>query len=874
MDKDRILAIEDDEGVCRLLRHSLAREDFDLQIVNNGKEGLAVTREIAPSLILLDLGLPDIDGLEVCRRLKSEPETRHLPIVILTGKGEETDVVRGLEMGADDYIVKPFRPRILNARIRAVLRRQMDTKAAQIVNDDLTIGRLTTFPQQESITLVDEVIDLNPAEFRFIHALMHILLSPDDDTPANPSIGQEGMVLYAENRLDHLLPILKELYAASPSQHPLLCKFTGLALLHLDPKQAEKLLYQAATLFAQVNNPVAELPVLAHLVLYHMFLDGDIEKATALFKQTEQLEIRHFDQLCVISRIIVGQAQAIGHAFLLNDFDRAYEYLSVAEALAEDRGLEHFLTINLLVRAYEAHIAVDITELTRIIDEILLLLNHPQISATNKALLKIPQLLYIALTGSFAYFSSVEQTLQNEFDAHLPPTSLPSCFLTLLRAQIAQAKEEHNKVLTLQTLATDNILFQPIITGMLAMSAAQADKPKMAVDAITANLNCDQQLSFVHLQGRLLCSRALLALDQTTEAARMLESIQIQVETSGWRLIEIQTLALSLLFYRDRPMTPERLSSLQRLLHEMQATGIKHLRCLTPNDLRFLLYTAVNQNIDRTFATELCRELFKVSFDQNSQPFPLLQFKTLGGLQLSCADVNILNSDSFSRSQRECLALLIAAPKNRVDQEEMQLAFWPESHPDKARANLDTMLSRLRKTIQVRIKPLPAKNYLKLQKGIVSLDHCLFDIDELLFEFERGRNLLRKRELWRADIMLSHALSLWHGDFIPGACVTNQTIKLADQARQACIETTLAWAEALNDLGQTTRAIGILSKVLSLDRCHEELIAALYRSFMRGKNLTRAGQLLRQYEEAMQREDYAPAEIGRLLTQIRSRIAK
>lgn len=874
MDKDRILAIEDDAGVCRLLRHSLAREDFDLQIVHTGEEGLNATSQTPPSLVLLDLGLPDIDGLEVCRRLKSEPETRHLPIVILTGKGEEADVVSGLEMGADDYITKPFRPRILNARIRAVLRRKTNASNSQIANDDLTIGRLSIFPQNESVSMGDEELELNPAEFRFIHALMRILLSPDELAPENPSTGQEGMTLYAENRLEHLLPILRELQVACPHQHPLLFKFLGLALLLIEPEQAESFLYRSAELFAQNKNSVAELSVLSHLILYHVFLDGNMEKAIELFHKSEQLENPYFDQLCVISRITVAQSQAVGHALLLNNFSRAYEYLSVAEALAEDRGMEHYLTINLLVRAYESYISADTAKLAQAINEALLLLNHPQISTTNKAILKMPQLLYISLTGAFVYFRTIEQFLQSEFDEQLPSTSLPSYLLRLLQAQIAQANAEHEKITGLQSSATDNVLHQPIILGILAMSAALSGEQDRAIDAITATLNRKHRVIFVDLQGQLYCVRALLALGQTAEAAKLLEQVEIQAESTGWTLIEIQALALSLLFYQDRPMTRERLSSLQRLLHEIKVTGIRHLRCLTREDLRALLYTAVNQNIDRPFSIALCRELFKVGFDHDWQPFPLLQFRTLGSLQLSCEDKSLLGSDGFSRSQRACLALLIAAPKNRVDQEEMQLSFWPESHPDKARANLDTMLSRLRKTMQTHIKPLAAKNYLKLQKGIVSLDHCLFDIDELLLALENGKTLLRNRELWQADMAMSQALRLWKGDFIPGACVSNQTIKLADQARQKFIETNLNWAETLIDLGQTSRAITVLNNVLSLDRCNEELISALYRSYMRSNNSTKAGLLLRQYEESMKREDYAPTEIGRLLTQIRSRIAK
>ncbi|NIQ94619.1 MAG: response regulator transcription factor, partial [Desulfuromonadales bacterium] len=132
MNKDRVLAIEDDEGVCRLLRHSLAREDYDVRIAYNGEDGLVEAIDDPPDLFLLDLDLPGMDGLAVCQELKKNPATRTLPIIILTGKGEESDVVQGLEMGADDYIVKPFSPKILNARLQAVLRRRtlVDTTTA------------------------------------------------------------------------------------------------------------------------------------------------------------------------------------------------------------------------------------------------------------------------------------------------------------------------------------------------------------------------------------------------------------------------------------------------------------------------------------------------------------------------------------------------------------------------------------------------------------------------------------------------------------------------------------------------------------------------------------------------------------------------
>lgn len=873
MNRDRILAIEDDAGVCRLLRHTLAREDFNLQIVTTGKGGLDLAREFHPVLILLDLGLPDINGLEVCRRLKSDPETRNLPVIILTGNDKESDIVTGLEIGADDYIIKPVSPRILTARIRTVLRRRMETPATPETSRDLKIGEFTISAQHEIVTLSDIKIELNSAEFNFIHALTQILSTPEINTPLNFSIGQEGMALYAENRIENLLPILKELLSA-PQQHPLLYKFTGLALLNTDTTQAGTLLARAAALFEQAENRVAELSVLVHLIQLHLLIDINIEKATELFQRAEQLENPHFEQLSVFSRISAAQALALGYAILCNNFSRAYDYLAIAETLAEDRGLENFQVVNLLIQTYKAYIEADTEKLARTIDETLRLLNHPLINATNRALLKMAQLSYLSLTGDYSYFRSVEKSLREEFGTLFLPSSFPSALLTLLQAQSAQIEGAHDVVLSLKSEETFNSLRKPVLGGMVALSEALTNQPEVAMQSIATYLESDQKIPFFDVQGRLYCIRALLELDQIAEAARMLEQVQFCLQSTNWRAIEIQALALSLLFHRDRPMSADSLDSLQTLLGEMKTTGIRHLLCLSRKDLHYLLCSAVDHDIERLFAAELCRQLLKLSWDRDWKPVPLLEFNTLGGVHLFCEDAQLLSADDFSRSQRDCLAVLIASPKNRVEQEEMQLAFWPDSSPDKARANLDTMLSRLRKTLQAEIKPLVAKKYLKLQKGVITLAHCSFDINTLRFELDRGRRFLSNRNFWRADVAITRGLSLWEGDFIPGSCCTNQTTEVAEQIHQICIKMTLLWGETLTNLGQTTRSIELLDKALSIDRCNEELVAALHRNYMRSNNLAKAGLLLRQYEESLQVEGDSPSEIGRLLTRLRTLIAK
>ena len=165
-----ILLIEDEQDLVELLKYNLAREGYDVEAATTGEDGLKAVRSQTPDLILLDLMLPSMDGLEVCRTLKNREHTASVPIIMLTAKGEESDVVRGLEMGADDYVPKPFSPRVLLARIRAVLRRQqVATDGAEqrtIQSNGVTIDL-----DRHEVYCHGERKDLTATEFRLLSSL-------------------------------------------------------------------------------------------------------------------------------------------------------------------------------------------------------------------------------------------------------------------------------------------------------------------------------------------------------------------------------------------------------------------------------------------------------------------------------------------------------------------------------------------------------------------------------------------------------------------------------------------------------------------------------------------------------------------------------
>lgn len=169
MPKESILVVEDEQDIQELVRYNLAKEGYRVSVVGSGEEACKAARSSLPGLIVLDLMLPGLDGLEVCRLLKADEKTRHIPIVMLTAKGEEADVVAGLELGADDYITKPFSPRVLVARIRAVLRRG----ARETGREDapLRIRDLVIHPGRHEVLLKGKPIPLTFTEFGLLHVL-------------------------------------------------------------------------------------------------------------------------------------------------------------------------------------------------------------------------------------------------------------------------------------------------------------------------------------------------------------------------------------------------------------------------------------------------------------------------------------------------------------------------------------------------------------------------------------------------------------------------------------------------------------------------------------------------------------------------------
>ncbi len=168
--REKVVVIEDEADILEVIEYNLAREGYKVVGARDGEDGLELVRKEAPEVVLLDLMLPGLDGIEVCRKLKSDAVTRPIPIIMVSAKGEESDVVLGLGIGADDYVTKPFSPKELIARVKAVLRRS-PLKEEQSTKDRIIRDGVVIDAGRHEVRVNSQQMSFTATEFRLLHFL-------------------------------------------------------------------------------------------------------------------------------------------------------------------------------------------------------------------------------------------------------------------------------------------------------------------------------------------------------------------------------------------------------------------------------------------------------------------------------------------------------------------------------------------------------------------------------------------------------------------------------------------------------------------------------------------------------------------------------
>lgn len=246
----------------------------------------------------------------------------------------------------------------------------------------------------------------------------------------------------------------------------------------------------------------------------------------------------------------------------------------------------------------------------------------------------------------------------------------------------------------------------------------------------------------------------------------------------------------------------------------------------------------------------------------------VLKVKTLGKCELKVADRSLSWAEEFSPAQRQLMSMLISAPEGKISQEEIQASLWPESPAKKARSSFDSLMSRVRRTLDETLKPFDSRRYLMVKRGYVCLENVKIDAHEFRRLVRKGLQQVSAREYWPAEITFSSAFSLWQGTFVPGDFGSDAAIVAQDELEQLFLESSMVFARILSENNRYQQAAKLLRDALRYDPTNDSVIRLLYQLFLAQGSPGKAAQVLKQYRQALARENFTEREIEQILGDI------
>ncbi|NOR50165.1 MAG: response regulator [Desulfuromonadales bacterium] len=242
-----------------------------------------------------------------------------------------------------------------------------------------------------------------------------------------------------------------------------------------------------------------------------------------------------------------------------------------------------------------------------------------------------------------------------------------------------------------------------------------------------------------------------------------------------------------------------------------------------------------------------------------------LSIKTLGQCELTLAGHRLSWAEEFSPSQRQLMAILVGAPAGKISQEEVQVALWPDSSTSRARSSFDSLLSRVRRTMDDCLKPFDSKRYLVVKRGYLCLENCRIDAHEFKRLIRKAGQQVAAQEFWPAEITFSSAFSLWQGAFVPGNFGCDLTMNFQDELERIYLDASQTFARLLAESGRFQQAVKVMRDALRYDPANDEVVRLLYRLSLAQEHPRQASQILKQYAEVLTREKFSEREISEAL---------
>lgn len=636
-------------------------------------------------------------------------------------------------------------------------------------------------------------------------------------------------------------------------------------------------LERAKCLFEESGQRKGTLLAIAQIIWLHMASTGMFHEGRKLVASADQLFEAIRPELSVDECVMV--CRNIGAGALLFDFDIEIsgKYLSRGEMLARDHRLSGHLNFILIFQAYILLFTGKTREGAERFEEIYPHFYSKQIGVIGKlGILTLEMNLLESLREVEVYHIRKRRipehlTRQQMFSFILGPyLILWGLDLDVVTGNLGRAVQvlEDKR----QEIGALNPQYQSQILRNLAFLFSLNGERDMALALLKrANaLRCQVGGRYFVAYHRIfagatyaqcgLADRARVELDEAIASFRamgntfMLASAFMHRAWLSWQV--------------EREPSAALLQDLAEAINLSLINDVQSFRTVPPGIVEPLLSLAVRQGIHPQQTRTLIHTLLRKGVTAQGKLVPLLELKFLGGVLIRYGGQVVCRSEDLSYLQRELLALLVAMPGQQISQEQVQGLLWPESSGEKARGNLDTLLSRLRASLATGVPKQHIKHYLSLQRGLLSLRHCAIDILDFQREARQGLAHLAARRVWKAENCFLKAMAVWQGPFAPEIFGVSEQVLFCRSEQLFHYSTmTRCWGDALHRMGRTGEAIDLLRAALSFLPTDDRMVRQLYH-LLHEVSFQQAAKLLTEYREALRREEYSAMEVDAIIVQV------
>lgn len=993
----RLLLVDDNPVNLQLLSEVIAMHLPACRAVlaNGGDEALELARKQEFDGAFVDMQMPGMDGIELCRKLKSDAQTAGIPVVLITAHQSTAELrAEGLDAGAYDFISQPIRNVELVARIKVLLRirdvEEQLLKSNQGLRQQVArktealrwmtgliaasggvqqavspaeleqLGKLLDvdgkmsfssfrgevfdrFPASVKQTLillsmldeiplplaeklaaadtVREILDYLERHNFFVRFelssncfwidqplkgyLLALVKSELSDDQIN-SLYQTAADWWLEQRradktIDLLLrasayadaeriarQVAPSLYGTGelafllhyrePLQHqPADCctwlrALLAVALLETDPRRGLGELQEVGRVFAAQSDQSGVLFCICQQLKAHFFLDGDLDRQQELLSVADAIWPRTEAACAPDLRIQVALLVAFGH-LQQGSAERAEGYLETLRGLRGWEQSPEYLAWFHIVRATACLLDGKWPNCFRELELLWKLECQSDVSLSTRLSGGLVKTWLLQLCSDEQGRQEVWSQLQARTpDGLYQQTLLPHLrLLQEIQSLVSRGAWRPAKDL-LSELDGASDGFSPALRCLVLEQRAQvltlAGESVAALSAVREAIDCrGGQGGWFGTRNALLMATVLYALGSIDECRE-------QLATLSTRQVAGDQLPLWLARWLANRCQAEAQPGIQRdelvrgLLTQLEHLNLVQIPYWFPPVHRQLLEDARRLKPVHPLVRRLAVQHLDACLNEAGDLIPLLNIRVLGDFCLSLIDGDCLGKKDLSSSFRQLLAMLIAAPGRQLSQEEIQAQLWPDSTTERSRSKLDSLLLRLRKTLEGILKGQDVKSYIYLQKGVLCLDCCWIDAGEFERLARLGIRHARRLDPWQAELAFHKARGLWRGELNFAVALDGRSDFYRQDLQLLYLDMTLRWAELLLRQGRHAVAAEVTRQALKYDPTHDHLVR-LQRSACLGLGLNgQAQQVLRDYAEALRREGYAADEISETLAAI------